>query len=446
MNTPNDSTQQHSMLVGSVALTFFKYSIPWSLGFLLLSSAGIVDALFIGRYTGTIALAAVNVVSPMFSFFFGISIMISVGGTVRSARYAGEGNMTAASAMFSKAMIAQFVVGLLFAGASLFFSEPLLRILGAEGPLLEPARVYLQTIMSFGPVIPCAYGLSQFVRVDQRPALASFGLALSAGMNVILDFLLIAVLDLGVFGAALATGIGYCCTVLLFLGHFLSRRAGLRFAFPRTGWKEIFSSSLNGGAECINELSVGTVILFFNRIMLDRFGPEGVAAFTVINYATWFGLTLAYGLSDTLAPLVSANHGAGRHDRTRGFLNVALMTLFGLGLGMFALFTALPGQIINMFLPGDAHVATIASTFIADYRWCFLLNGVNMGLVCYFTGLHLVRQAMLTALLRSLILPLLLLSTLPLYWGDHGIYWAVPLTELLTFFCAVPLLFHSFRR
>ncbi|MEG2140935.1 MAG: MATE family efflux transporter, partial [Bilophila sp.] len=373
-------------------------------------------------------------------FFFGISIMISVGGTVRSARYVGEGNLVAASAMFSKSMIAQAVIGTLFAIASLIFCDPLLRMLGAEGALLEPARVYLQTLMWFGPIIPCAYGLSQFARVDQHPTLASFGLALSAGMNVILDYFFIAVWDMGVFGAALATELGYACTMLLFIGHFLSRRAGLRFFVPRNGWKELVASSLNGGAECINELSVGTVILLFNHTMIARFGAEGVAAFTIINYTTWFGLTLAYGLSDTLAPLVSANHGAGRHDRTHAFLVIALVTLFGLGLGMFALFTALPNQIIELFLPGDVGVARIASAFIADYRWCFLLSGVNMGLVCYFTGLHLVRQAMSTALLRSLILPALLLLLLPLWWGEHGIYWAIPLTELVTL-CFAALLF-----
>lgn len=440
-----DAADKNSMLTGSPVVTFYRYGIPWALGFLLLSSAGLVDAFFIGHYAGANALAAVNLVTPMFSFFFGVGIMLSVGGTVQSAKYVGEGNMSAASAMFSKAMLALLGVAVVFSGVTLALREPLIRFLGANGELAHEASVYLTTLMCFGPILPCSYALSQFVRVDQHPSLASFGLVLSAGINIILDYWFIAVNGWGVLGAALATGIGYGCTLVLFLGHFLSRRANLRLCLPKGDWKELFVSSANGAAECINELSIGTVILFINRLMIDRFGGDGVAAFTIVNYASWFGLTLAYGLSDTLAPLVSANYGARLKARIRILLYVALLTLFGLGCVMFMGFTLLPDQIIAFFLPGDAHVAAIAEPFISGYRWGFLWSGINMGLVCYFTGLHMVKQAMLLAVLRSLIFPVLFLATLPQWWGEQGIYFAIPLTELLTFACAV-LLFVRSRR
>lgn len=437
------TVRNNSMLSGSVALVFFRYGIPWAFGFLLLSSAGLVDAIFIGRYAGSDALAAVNLVSPMISFFFGIGIILSVGGTVSSARYMGEGNVEKASAMFSKAMTGLFLVSLLFVAGTLLFTDQLLALLGARGTLVEPARLYLRTLMLFGPILPCAYALSQFARVDQQPALASFGLALSACINVLLDFVLIGLCGLGVFGAALATGIGFSCTLLLFLVHFLSRKARLKPSRPHGGWLELFRAGANGGAEFVNEISIGLVMLFLNRLMIERFGADGVAAFTVVNYGSWFGLTMAYGLSDTLAPLVSANYGARLKERVHGLLTTSMITLFVLGTCMFLLFTLQPEKIIALFVPGNRHVAFIALDFINDYRWSFLFSGMNMGLVCYLTGLHRPGQAMSLALMRSLLLPLALLVILPIYLAERGIYMAIPVAEAMTLALGTVLLVHG---
>ncbi len=432
-----------SMLTGPAGLTFFRYGIPWAVGFLLLSSAGLVDAVFLGRYAGSDALSAINLTAPVYSFFSGVGILLSTGGTVSSAKYVGEGNFPQASAIFSKTMFALLLVSLLLAAAALLFTGQLLHLLGARDSLTVPARIYLRTIMCFGPVLPCAYAFSQFARVDQQPALASLGLVLSAVINIVLDFVFIAVCKQGVLGAALATGIGFSCMLILFLGYFFSKRARLKLCRPQGKWRELFLAGVNGGAEFINEMSIGAVMLFLNRLMIDRFGTDGVAAFTVINYGSWFGLTLAYGLSDTLAPLVSASYGARLRQRVRALLCTALYTLSGLGAGMFALFTFYPEQIIYLFVPDNQSVAVIAAGFIGIYRLSFLFSGVNMGLVCYFTGLHHSRQAMCLALLRSLLLPLLLLAVLPLYWGADGIYAAIPAAEALTLASGIFLLWRE---
>ena len=106
------SPNRASMLDRPVAQTFFRYGLPWSAAFLLLSSAGLVDTIFIGRYVGAQALAAVNIVSPVFSIFFGMGVMLSVGGTVRSAHHVGRGDLRAASAVFGRTMLLILLAGL----------------------------------------------------------------------------------------------------------------------------------------------------------------------------------------------------------------------------------------------------------------------------------------------------------------------------------------------
>ena len=433
------------MLDRPVAQTFFRYGLPWSAAFLLLSSAGLVDTIFIGRYVGAQALAAVNIVSPVFSIFFGMGVMLSVGGTVRSAHHVGRGDLRAASAVFGRTMLLILLSGLVLALLSLF-RPLLLALLGADGDVMRPAHQYLTTILLFSPVLPASYALSQFARVDQHPTLASLGLILSAAVNIFLDYLFIARFGWGVQGAALATGLGFSCTLLLFLVHFLSRRALLRLTLKGCGWREILRASLNGSAESINEISVGSIILLINHLMMARFGSSGVAAFTVVSYGSWFGLTLAYGLSDTLSPLVSANHAAGLRQRTHRFLHVALLSLLALGVVMFLVFSLYPQELARLFLPDNAAVGSLACDFIADFRWSFFFSGLNMGIACYLTGLNRSLQAVGMALSRSLVFPALFLSLFALWLEDEHIFWAIPLAEALTLLLGIGLLVHGRRR
>lgn len=435
-----------TMLDRPVAQTFFRYGLPWSAAFLLLSSAGLVDTIFIGRYVGAQALAAVNIVSPVFSIFFGMGVMLSVGGTVRSAHHVGRGDLRAASAVFGRTMLLILLAGLVLALLSLLFRPLLLALLGADGDVMRPAYQYLTTILLFSPVLPASYALSQFARVDQHPTLASLGLILSAAVNIFLDYLFIARFGWGVQGAALATGLGFSCTLLLFLIHFLSRRALLRLTLKGCGWREILRASLNGSAESINEISVGSIILLINHLMMARFGSSGVAAFTVVSYGSWFGLTLAYGLSDTLSPLVSANHAAGLRQRTHRFLHVALLSLLALGVVMFLVFSLYPQELARLFLPDNAAVGSLACDFIADFRWSFFFSGLNMGIACYLTGLNRSLQAVGMALSRSLVFPALFLSLFALWLEDEHIFWAIPLAEALTLLLGIGLLVHGRRR
>ena len=436
------SQNRASMLDRPVAQTFFRYGLPWSAAFLLLSSAGLVDTIFIGRYVGAQALAAVNIVSPVFSIFFGMGVMLSVGGTVRSAHHVGRGDLRAASAVFGRTMLLILLAGLVLALLSLLFRPLLLALLGADGDVMRPAYQYLTTILLFSPVLPASYALSQFARVDQHPTLASLGLILSAAVNIFLDYLFIARFGWGVQGAAL----GFSCTLLLFLIHFLSRRALLRLTLKGCGWREILRASLNGSAESINEISVGSIILLINHLMMARFGSSGVAAFTVVSYGSWFGLTLAYGLSDTLSPLVSANHAAGLRQRTHRFLHVALLSLLALGVIMFLVFSLYPQELARLFLPDNAAVGSLACDFIADFRWSFFFSGLNMGIACYLTGLNRSLQAVGMALSRSLVFPALFLSLFALWLEDEHIFWAIPLAEALTLLLGIGLLVHGRRR
>ena len=375
------------MLHGPLVRTFLRYCIPWTLAMLLQSSAAIVDGFFVGRYVGAMSLAALNLVMPMFSLFFGVGVMLASGGAVRAGKYLGERRPEAASAIFTKTMLSLLLVGVAASAGMLLFSGELVRFLGADEELRGPAEAYLRGLMFFGPMIPCGLALSYFVRVNGKPALASVGLMLSALINIVLDAVFIPVFGMGVEGAAYATGIAYTITTGVLCLHFFAPEAKCRFTRAIGAWKEVGQACWNGVSELINETSIGLVILFINWILLARIGSYGVAAFTIINYAAWFGASVSYAISDSLSPLVSANFGARNFARARQFLGLALGMVFGIGLMLYGVFALYPEMLLKIFLPGEEKVVAVTLEF-KNRATCRIVFDSNTAIMNSYDFVH----------------------------------------------------------
>lgn len=423
---------------GGALPVFLKFTVPNILSILALSSSGIVDAMFLGRYSGPESLAAVNIINPLFSFCFGLAIMLTIGGAVRAGKYIGEGRTEKASSIFTKTLTAVSAVTLAVSLTGIFFSGWSARILGANDELMLPASEYLGIIAFFLIFDMAGYTLSVFIRVDGRPVLASAGLITMGVVNILLDFLLIGVMDMGVKGAALATGTAGAAGFFVLLSHFASGRSKMKILFDGKGWRELISAAYNGLSEFISEMSVGIIMLAFNRIMIGRFDIQGVAAFTAINYLMWGGGMINYATADSLDPLVSINYGAGKPERIMSFMRLAFIFVFSNGFIIFALLTAVPEALIGIFITDRGSDAfKIALEFAFYIRWAFFMNGFNQVFSAYFTAIHRPLESAVVSGSRGLVLPLLFLAAFPYFFGGFGIFIAVPVSEAIALAAAL---------
>jgi len=141
-----------------------------------------------------------------------------------------------------------------------------------------------------------------------------------------------------------------------------------------------------------------------------------------------------------LQPTVSKNLGAKQPQRIKLFMLTALLSCFTIGVLVSGLFLLIPETLISLFLrEGENRTVEIALAFIALFWPAFLFNGMNITFTSYFTALHRPLQSATIALSRSLILPVLGLLFLPLWFGDNGIFLAIPVAEAATFILAVVL-------
>jgi len=431
-------------ITGNVLPVFFHYAIPSVIGMLAATSAGVIDGIFIGNFVGAPALAAVNISMPAFYLFAAMVFMLAVGGSVMCGKFMGEQNPDAASSIFSKTLYAAIVVSGSIVAVSLFFLDETVALLGANQDLHGLVRDYMQIIFWAAPLLITGLTLDYFVRVDNRPVLASVALVLFAVSNITLDWLFIVQWGWGIKGAAWATALSESVILIVLASHFISPRCTLRLVrVPnrwRDGWDAVFRAAYNGFSEFANEISLGLITLLFNWVMITRLGVEGVAAFTIIGYLMMIGLEVCYGISESLQPTISKNLGARKPRRIVQFTVTAVLSSFLIGLFVSAFFVLQPNALISIFLgAGESGTEAIALAFIAVFWPAFLFNGVNITLASYFTALHKPLQSAAIAVSRSLFFPAIGLLLLPRWLGDTGIFVAVPVAEALTFGIAMIL-------
>ncbi|WP_328189628.1 MATE family efflux transporter [Marinobacter sp. OP 3.4] len=435
------SAPDDPILTGPLWPVFFRYALPSVAGLLAITTAVIVDGFFIGNYVGADALAAITLLIPWFTFLFGIALAMAIGGTVRAGRYLGQGNIPAASAIYSKCLMATLVISLVITVTSLLFQEPLYRLLGASPSLFPLMAEYFQVIAGVMVMQLVTMVFYYFIRVDGFPILATTALIVGAGTNIVLDAVLVGYLDQGLQGAALATGMAQVLQLSVQLLYLTRPGRRLVFGLRQTHWSEVFRALANGVSEWINEVSVGLVMLLINWLLMREQGVDGVAAFTVVNYLIFLSLMVFYGISDAMHVLLSHNLGAGNPERIRRFMGCALTVILGLGVVLVLGVWLQGSMLVRAFLDtsADSTTAMLADRFLGILWPLFLINGVNVLLSVYLTAMHRPLPSAMVALSRSLVLPGLLLVLIATLAPEWPLLVALPLAEWLTFGLALAL-------
>jgi len=442
----NDAPKNNDALEGPIVPTFIKYMMPSLLGLIAMTSASLVDGMFIGNYEGVTALAAVNLIIPITTLLFGVSMMISIGGSVRGGKYLGEKNTAAASAIFSKTLMFMVVYGLIVIALGLMFEAEIFATLGANKTLFPVMSEYYRIIFPFLFFQFIVIQIYFFIRLDGFPNLAATGLAIGAVVNISLDYLFIAIYGWGLAGAALATGLSEVISLAVMLAYFFQPQRKIFFSLRQKNWREVFQAAYNGISEFINEVSGALIGFIFNWMLIQRAGVTGVAAITLVNYLLFIGFMAYFAISDSIQVIISQNYGARNPQRIRAFLRTAGIMIVGVSAGIISLLIAGSESLIGLFIDieRDSETLVLALEFVA-YVWpVFIFAGFTMLISGYLTAVHLPFQSALVASCRSLIMPAGLLVLFYMLLADYRFVAAISVAEAISFVIAVTLyLYHT---
>ncbi len=447
--------QQNPALNGRIISTFFYYLVPSLIGLIAITTASLVDGIFIGHAVGSNGLAAITLLLPYFTVLVAIALMLAIGGSVSAGKLMAEGKEKQASDLFSQSLIAAVVINLVLAILSFVFEAQVYQLLKVPVSLYPQIDAYFSVIRWVQVIQLFTMVLYYFVRADAHPFLATSALVTGAILNIVLDAYFILYLDMGLAGAAYATAIAQTLQLALLLSYFSSKNKSLFFKWQQQNWTLFYRAVYNGISEFINELSAGLIFITLNWLLMERLGIAGIAAFTVINYFIFLSIMLCYGIADTLHLLVSQNLGAKQFKRIKHFLLTSILSTILIAISVLGILLLWQQQAISYFLkPEEQDIAILCGQLLSLVWPLFLVNGCNIILSCYLTAMHQAKSSAIIALARGLILPislLLLLFYVFPQWqvkADISPQWtfliALPLSEWITLFLAISLFIPHF--
>lgn len=418
-------------------LQFLNYLVPSILTMIFLSFYTTIDGFFVSKYAGSHALAGINIVIPVTCVIFGVSVMLATGAGAIIGERLGQKKEQEANEIFSFITLVLLIFSIVFTIAGIVFLKPICIFLGSSPLLLKHVLPYAFVI--FIGTIPMSFKLffEYLVRTDGQ---AKIGLVMSLiglVLNVVLDYIFVALLHLGTFGAAWGTLLSIFVSMLIGFVYFL-KYSHIKFCKPKLNWSVLLKSCTNGSSEMLTEMSTGITTFLFNLIIMKFFGEDGIAAVTIIMYIYYFFISFYMGIAVATAPVISYNVGAGNEEKIRETTRYSFITIAITSLLILAISLLCGQQIIHLFSKGG-NVFALTWEGLKLFSPVFLFIGLNVFLSGYFTALGNGFISALISSLRSLIFVVLFILLLPHFLGAAGVWMTMPLAEALTIFIAVYL-------
>ncbi|RHM54611.1 MATE family efflux transporter [Mitsuokella sp. AF33-22] len=425
--------------------SLLRFAAP-SIGMMIIISLyTVTDGIFIGRYAGSNALAASNIVYPAINLVLGLAIMLASGGSALVAKNLGEGEPEAARRRFTMLTIATAVFSGVLALLAFAAGDSLLFLLGSSAELLNDCRSYLYALLPFFPFAALMILFNAFFIADGRPS-QGFIVSVLAGLtNAGLDYLFLAHLDFGVMGAGLATGLADVLAAAIGLIYFQRYSRILHFARPRMEWSALGQAMYNGSSELVTQLSVGITTFLFNILTFRYAGADGVAAISVILYAEMLLTAVYMGFTNGVAPIFSYRFGARDFKELRRLVRLSLTIIAGGALLSFSLSHLLAEPLVSLFLPQGGHVYELTRQGFALFSFTFLLCGFNLFVSGFFTAISDGRTSALMSFARNLLGIVFFLLTLPRMFGLSGVWLAVPAADVTALLFGIILLISRMR-
>lgn len=440
------SATELSLREGKIAPLFRKYAIPSVISLLFVGLQTIIDGVIVGNYAGSNALASISLILPCYSFMAAMAIVVGIGCQTLISIKLGEKKHQAANDAFKSAFIFISVFSVLVCFFAYFFTAEIAILLGADKILFKDAVSYLGILIPFFPLIALLFFSDYAIKSMGKPIYSMIVMSSSVILNILLDLLFIVVFDMGTMGAGLATGLALGTGAMLNLPIMFGSKNIVSLKLGRFNWKMVKQMIYNGSSEGVTEVSAGISTLLFNLALMHYVGANGVAAFTAINYVFFIGVIIFLGISDGVIPIVSYNFGANNWDRVRQVLKLAVKSNFTIGVIIFLLLLFFGKDIIALFFrKEEMEVLSIATKGASVYAFAFLINGLNILSASYFTAIGNAKISIIISLLRGLIFIGIGIYILPQLFGIEGIWFAVPIAEILTLIASFYLVRKSLK-
>jgi len=411
---------------------YFKY-LSAAFGSAMITSVySIVDVAMVGQYHGPVGTAALAVVAPVWNIIYSMGLLMGIGGSVIfSLKRGGEKSDGSENQYFAAAVIGAMMLSVLAWIGITCFEQPILTFFGADDSLLALAQKYMRPIKYVFPLFLFNQMLAAFLRNDKNPGLATVGVLSGGIFNIFGDYFFVFICNMGIFGAGLATAFGSIISFFVMMTHFISHKNTLRLVKPERLGRKLREIFVTGFSTFFIDVAMGILTVLFNRQIMKYLGANALAIYGPIIQVSTFVQCCAYSVGQASQPIISTNFGAGKGERIKETLRLALWTTIFFGVFWTALSMICPNVYIRIFMAPTPEILAMAPAIIRTYALSFLLLPFNIFSTYYFQAIMKPKAAFIVSVARGLVISGILIMALPILTGADSLWFAMPITELL---------------
>ena len=388
---------------------FFRCAVPSMVTMAFVSLYQIADGLFVGRFIGGDALAAINLIMPIIMIVFGFANLIATGASVRVSVLLGAKNREEASQVFSFTLKILFLISCVMGFLGLVFAEEFVRFLapGATELAIEYGITYTRVYAAFAPLMLIFHATDNYLRACGKEKLSMWLSIGTQALNILLDIILIVILGQGVWAAAFTSCLSMTLGSVITLWFFRGKRMDLYYTKGKIKVSVFLRILANGSSEFFSSIAMSIMSIVFNFFLLKYGATTAVAAFSVIMYVDSFVGMFLFGMADSLQPAISYCYGAGLMDKVKAIfrrivLGAVVLSAISLCFMMFA------GQYVApLFVkPEDTELLKVSIIGMKLFSLSYLTGWVDMCFSSYFTALERPGRSLLTSFFGTLVFPI----------------------------------------
>ena len=443
---PNDQSPQ---ILGTAPIgkLLVEYSLPAIIAMTVVSLYNVIDSIFIGHGVGAMAIAGLAITFPLMNLIIAFCTLVGVGSATISSIYMGQKDTQRATYVLHNATILLLVNGMLVTIVTLIFLDPILLFFGASQETLPYARDFMQVILLANPIAYLFVGLNNLMRATGYPRKAMLSSFLTVAVNVVAAPIFIFLLGWGIRGAALATAIAQLTGLIWVLSHFLGKNSFISF---KKGYfklhRRIVSAILGIGMSPFLMNSCSCIVVIIINTSLQSYGGDmAIGAYGIVNRMLTLFVMVVLGLTQGMQPIIGYNYGANRFDRVKQTLHYGLIfggciTTFG-----FLANELIPGVIVSFFTDSSELLA-VSRNGLRIMSAAFAIVGLQIVITQFFQSIGKSQISIFLSLSRQLLFLIPCLLVLPRHYGTDGVWWSIPVADMVAFVVAVIALLYHIRK
>ena len=431
----------------NIGKLLMQYAVPAIIAMTASSLYNMVDSIFIGHGVGTMAISGLALTFPLMNLAAAFGSLVGVGAATLISVKLGQKDYDTAQRVLGNVFVLNILLGVAFTVIVMAFLDPILYFFGGSDETVGYARDYMYIILLGNTITHLYLGLNAVLRSSGHPQKAMYATIATVIINTILDPVFIYGFGWGIRGAVIATIVAQIISLMWQLWIFSSKEELLHFhrGIFRLKRKIVFDSLAIGMSPFLMNMAACFIVILINQGLKKYGGDLAIGAFGIVNRLVFIIVMIVMGLNQGMQPIAGYNFGAKQYERVTKTLKLTIIyatgvTTFGFIIGM--LFS---DTVVGIFT-SDAELIELSAKGLRIVVMFFPIIGFQMVTANFFQSIGMASKAIFLSLTRQMVVLLPCLLILPRFFGAAGVWYSMPISDLLASLIAGTMLVWQFRK